>query len=303
MNDCTQWHWRNALAMCATATLIWAALSGPTAWALIKAEAVTLEYQVRNSDIIVRGTCEDCATTWANNHLVTTYKIAVKKYIKTAGKMSVETNPVIYVSQVGGRVSAPLPIAEQYPEMAVLFPGEEVVLFLQSPDRVPAGMKAKYQTYLDQGLLKPTPLMTNYRLTTLNISKLTVIKDPKTGVEVVTRLNFDRLGILPSQEAVKKYVEAIQSQQTSVDTMVGDRTVRIPVQLGRPVIEGPGSKSSAEAADVPVEEKIRRMQSYTSTIESFEHQVEAILQGSSNSGTVKRNPQTEIRSMESRKER
>lgn len=260
------------------AALAWMSLSAPTAWALIKAEAATLDYQVQHSDVIVRGTCVDTTTSFINKHFITTYKIVAKKYLKAPGKMSVETNPVLLVSQVGGRVSKPIPLEESYPEMAALYSGEEVVLFLQSPDSTPPGVRAKYEQYLAEGKLKPSPLMTNWRLTTMNISKLTVVKDPTTKQEVVTRINFDRQGILPSEEAVKSYVKALEEQSRFLTVKRGDQTLKIPVQLGKPIPTTAGS-GAAGSPSPPIEQRIRQMQSYTTTWESFQQQVEGVMRG------------------------
>jgi hypothetical protein len=263
------------------AAVVWVISSAPTAWALVKAEAMTLDYQVQHSDVILRGTCVDTTTGFINKHIVTTYKIAVKKYIKAPGKMSVESKPVIFVSQVGGRVSIPLPIEESYPEMAALYSGEEVILFLQSPESTPAGVRAKYDQYVAEGRLKPSPLMSNYQLTTLNISKLTVVKDAKTGAEVVTRIALDRFGVLPSEEAVKSYVKALESQTRFITVKRGNQTVQIPVQVGKPVS---GEGATAPGGATPrIEEKIRQMQGFTTTWESFQQQVEGIMRGEKSS--------------------
>lgn len=278
-------RWRLAvhrLEACATtAALKWAVAWGvvfgfavllpPSAWALIKGEVATLEYQVKNSDVILRGKCEDSVTTWSNGHFVTTYKIAVKKYLKAPGKMSLETHPVLSVSQLGGRVEAPVPLDESYPLMATLYPGEEVVLFLQSPDRVPASVRAKYERYLHEGRCKPSPLMANYRLAVLNLSKLTVVVDPKTGTDLVARIRFGRFDA-PSAEALKRYVEAYESQSQSVEVQRGSERLRVPVRLGKMV-------PPADGGSLSIEQRIRRMQSYTSTWENFQDEVEAISRG------------------------
>jgi len=237
----------------------------PTAWALIKGEAVTMDFQVRNSDVILRGTCMDTTTGWFNKHLVTTYKIAVRKYVKVPAKMSLATHPVIYVSQLGGRVESPLPLDESYPEMAAMYKGEEVVLFLQLPENLPQGMLARYQEYLQQGKLKPTPLMSNFRLTTLNISKLTVVTDPQTGRQVVTRAGLDRLGITPTGEMVQRYVNALQSQTGYMEVVKGGQTVRVPVPTSLPVVGG--------ATTGTVEQRVQQMTGYVNTWETFEQQV------------------------------
>jgi len=246
--------------------------------ALIEAEAATLEFQVRNSDVILRGTCEDSLTTWSNHHLVTTYKIAVEKYLKAPAKMSVQTNPVIRVSQIGGRVSRPLPLAEVYPMMPVLYKGEKVVLFLKSPDSIPKALREKYERCLADGVAKPFPLMTDYRLTTLNISKLTIVTDPTTGREIVTRIGFERFGFLPTSEAVKRYVEAYETQKEFVDVRRGTKLLRVPVQIGVMRLEPQGKGAKAKASK-PIEQRMREMLSYASTWEDFQRQVEAILQG------------------------
>ena len=258
-------HWIAAIG----AKLVWTVLSTPAAWALIKGEAATLEFQVRNSDVIAQGTCEDSATTWCNKHFVTTYKIAVKKYFKAPAKMTVETHPVLFVSQVGGRVSQPIPLEESSPEMAAIFRGEEVVLFLQSPERVPAAVRAKYQKYVDEKIMTPSPLMTNYQLTTLNISKLSVIKDPRTGAPYVTRVNYDRLAMLPSAEFQQKYIQALQAANPSMTVKRGEKLIQIPVGPGLPVRESPPPGT--------MEEKIRQMQNYASPLDSFQRQIESIM--------------------------
>ena len=270
--------WRGIAAV--SATLLWTVLSASSVSALVKAEAVTLDYQVQHSDIIVRGTCADSATTFSNNHFVTTYKVVVKKYLKAPGKMSVESHPVLLVSQLGGRISTPIPLEESYPEMAALYGGEEVVLFLQSPQTVAPTVRARYDQYLAEGKLKPSPLMTNYRLTTMNVSKLSVVKNPTTGQEVVTRVNFDRLGVLPSEEAARSYLQALESQKRFMDVKRGDQTVRIPVQ------PGPLIPAATPAAPPRIEEKIRQMQSFTTTWDNFQRQVESIQRGEKSSAPV-----------------
>jgi len=242
------------------------------AWAIIKAEAMTLEFQARNSDIIARGTCVDAVTTFSNGHLITTYKIAVKKYLKSPSKTTVQSRPVLFVSELGGRISKPLPIEENYDEMPVLFKTEEVVLFLQSPETfVSATAQKRYESLLAEGRVKPSPLMTNYRLTTLNVSKLTIVTDPRTGMEMVTRITFDPFGILPSSEAVQRYVQAIQSQSDYIDVQRQGQTVRIPVQ---PLTQATGGQAAQS-----VDSKMRQMRFYSSTWERFQQQVDGILRG------------------------
>ncbi len=219
-----------AVAMVAFLAACWI-LSAPSLWAIMRAEATTLDYQVRESDVIVRGTCVDINVAWSNRHIVTTYKIAVSKYIKAPAKMTVASHPVLFVSQLGGRVEKPLPLEESYPDMAALTRNEEVVLFLQSPDRVPAAVRARYDEAFRTGQAKPSPLMTNYRLTAMTYSKLNVLTDPKTGAQTVARFSFDKYGLLPTSEAVQRFLDAYQAQQDYVEYKQGEQTVRIPVPV------------------------------------------------------------------------
>lgn len=279
------------------------ALYGPDCHALVKGEAVTFEYQVRNSDVILRGTCEDSVTTWSNGHIITTWKIAVKKYLKAPKGMTLKSAPVVHVSQVGGRISSPLPLEESYPMMAAVYPGEEVVLFLQSPDHVPQVVRQKYERLVEQGRIKPSPLMENFRLTTLNVSKLTVVKDPRSGTELVTRITFDRFGILPSAEALKRYVEAYESADSFVDIKTAEKTLRIPVQVGQAAAQT--ADIAAEQRQLTMEQRIARMKAFTSTWEDFQKQVEAVLQGKKTPGMPRHvgavGPGSRIRTIQPRK--
>ena len=241
----------------------------PSAWALIKGEAVTLDYQVRHSDVILRGTCVATTTGWSNRNIVTTYKVSVKKYLKAPAKMSLVTHPVLYVSQVGGRVSSPLPLEETHPEMAALFQGEEVVLFLQSPESVPAALRAKYDDYVRQGKAKPSPLMDNFRLTTLNISKMSVVSDPQSGAQMVTRASFDRYGVAPSPELAQRYAEALQNKSGFIEVVRDGQKVKLPV---------PTRLVAAELATTgTMEQQIAQMANYANTWEGFQQQVNRIL--------------------------
>jgi len=258
-----------ALWVAAALTALSGLLAPSPAWATrIMAEAMTLGFQVKNSDVIVRGTCEDARTTWANNNIVTTYKVRVKKYLKAPGKMDLKANPVVTVAQLGGRLEGPLPLEQNYPNRAVLYAGEEVVLFLQAPTNVPRAMRARYDEYVRTGVMKRSPLMENYRFTTLDISKFNVVVDPNTRQELVTRVNFDRFGLLGSPELVKRYIDAYQAGQTTVAMQPG---AAMPVQLGRPVILAP-----APASTVSTEELNRQILNYTSTWENFQLQVERL---------------------------
>jgi hypothetical protein len=229
-------------------------------------EAVTMDYQVTHSDVIARGTCEDAATTFSNKHFITTYKIAVRKYLKAPGKMTVTTDPTLTVSALGGRIEKPIPLSENIPEMAALYPGEQVVVFLQMPDNMPAAVKARYNQLLAERKLAPSPLMQNYRLTTLGISKLTVVIEPTTGRELVARLPFDRWGILGSPEMVKEFVQAYQAHKSDIPVKQGTRRMRMPITLS-PLTQGNPTN---------IEQKIAQMRSYCATWENFQAQVEQI---------------------------
>ncbi|MCX8037264.1 MAG: hypothetical protein N3D11_09520 [Candidatus Sumerlaeia bacterium] len=244
-------------------------LPAPALWAIMRAEATTLEYQVRESDVIARGTCVDINVGWSNRHIVTTYKIAVSKYIKAPAKMSVASHPVLFVSQLGGRLEKPLPLEESYPEMVALTRNEEVVLFLQSPDRVPAPVRAKYDEMVRTGKAKPSPLMTNYRLTAMSYSKLNVLTDPKTGAQTVTRFSFDKYGLLPTSEAVQRFLDAYQAQQDYVEYKQGEQTIRIPVPVA--------AKPTVTVSAASIEEQMRQMQTYSAPWSAFEQQVLEIL--------------------------
>jgi hypothetical protein len=241
--------------------LLWMIARPAPAPAIIMADAMTMDYQVQNSDVILRGTCMDADTTFSNKHFITTYKIAVKKYLKAPGKMSPASDPVVFVSQLGGRVSRPLPVQETYPEMVTIAPGEEMVLFLRSPNSIPAGVRAKYDQYVRQGVLKPSPLMTNYQLTTLYISKLNVMTDPATGAEAVVRIMSLGFGPTLSPEAVKMSARLYQAQTASgaVKPLKSSTPSAPPVPPLRPA--------------VTFEEKVHQMQNYRAGWSDFEKQV------------------------------
>lgn len=234
---------------------------------IIQGKGATLDYQILAADVIVRGTCEDKATTYSNKHFVTTYKIRARNYVKAPGKMSVRTHPSLDVSVVGGRISYPLPLEESYPMMPIMFTGEEVILFLRSPDNIPEIARAKYEAALAEGTMTETPLMTDYRVIAMNLSKLTVVTDPKTGRDLVTRVNFDRYGLLPTAEMMRQFVSAYEGENTTMDIQQGPRPMRLPVQLGPPTSKEPKN----------MEEKIREMQRYTATWEDFQARVQDTL--------------------------
>lgn len=266
------------------AAYVWAAvattcvlLAPSFAWATrIKAEAVTLEYQVLNSDVIVRGKCVGSTTEWVNNHIFTTYKIQATKYVKTPGKKFAQDNPVLTVTQLGGRLSSPIPLEESYPNRATMFVGEDVVLFLRSPSSVPAGMRKKHDEYVQQGIMKPSPMMQNYTLTTLDVSKMTFVKDPRSGKELVTRISLARPGLATSPEMARRAVEAFEAGQDSITLRQGERTYRVQVRAGRLAFDRDSMVPASSSAPT-LEQKVARMSSFSSTWEDFETEVQAIL--------------------------
>ena len=150
------------------------------------------------------------------------------------------------------------------------------MLFLQSPENAPGVVRSRYDSLRAAGTMKATPLMENYRLTTKNLSKFTVIRNPETGREMVTRVNFDKYGLLPTSEAMENYVKALESNTPTIDVEKSGRTLRIPVGIDKP---------PARPART-LEEKIRRMRRFSANWEDFEFQVQDILQHPEKSGRI-----------------
>jgi predicted transport protein len=264
----------------------WTALPSKSAWAVIRGETATLKYQVKKSDVILRGTCVDAGTTWTNGHVVTTYRIAAKRYLKAPAKMSLESDPVLEVVQPGGRLSGPLPLAETHPMMAAIYRGEEVVLFLTSPDSIAPGVRRRHDELVREGRMKPSPFMLKYQLTTFRLSKLTVLKDPVTKKEVVARVGPNQFSMIPTPEMVEQYVKAYESKKDFVDVKKQSQTLRVPVKLSvmrlpREKLEGrPGAAiGSPDKYIEPIEKQNEQMQSMATTWEDFQARVNSILQG------------------------
>jgi hypothetical protein len=274
-------------ALVAAMALGWTALPSQSAWAVIRGETATLKYQVQKSDVILRGTCVDSGTTWSHGHIITTYKIAAKTYLKAPVKMSLDSDPVVEVVQPGGRLTGPLPLAETHPMMAAIYRGEEVVLFLMSPESIAPGVRRRHDEAVREGRITPSPFMEKYQLTTMRLSKLTVLKDPVTKKEVVARVGPNQFSMIPTPEMVEEYVKAYESKKEFVNVKEKDRTLRVPVKLSvmrlpREKLEGKaGAKiGSPDKYVEPIERQNEQMQSLATTWEDFQARIDSILQGS-----------------------
>ena len=173
----------------------------------------TMPEMTKLSDVIAVGQVEKMESRWVDKHIETTIQIKAKEYWK--GDMG----PSFELTQMGGDVIQPLPIAMHADGEPRFFEGERVVLFLEKP-------KGKSEIRRSSnvggsGTRAPSAdaqskLAISTRVVGWAQGKFTILNDPKTGEEKAVCLGVQNTRILDKREMEKLCAVAAEFEKMRI---------------------------------------------------------------------------------------
>jgi len=236
---------------------------------------LSLEDMTKASDVIAVGTVMKKQSQWVGNHIETTIGIQSKEYWKGEMGKSIE------ITQMGGEVTQPLPIAMESNGAPQFFEGERVVLFLQKPPKSPQGKAAA----------QPDPrskVPGSYKVVGWAQGKYTILPDSKTGEDRVIRLGLENMRILDKRDmdkriaAAQSYAKSRLEKEGKMDKttppkeqspLAGKGLIKAPVAKSSPAQSGalkgkssPAPEDSAAVLDLPNQDKLKDFKSKVQTL-------------------------------------
>lgn len=190
----TREHWQGVVAF-AVMLLVGIGLCIPSAMAVYM-KNLSIEEMVKKADVICIGKVAKKESRWVSGHIETTMAINVSEYLKG------NIGNVVEITQVGGVLKEPIPIAQYVTGMPEFYKNEEVLLFLSTQKRSLAFTPAK----------APSPksrLLNSPQVVGLAQGKYTIVTDPDTGEKRVTHFRLDNLAILSDGKIADKAFEAM----------------------------------------------------------------------------------------------
>jgi len=177
----------------------------------------TMPEMTKLSDVIAVGQVEKMESRWVDKHIETTIQIKAKEYWK--GDMG----PSFELTQMGGDVIQPLPIAMHADGEPRFFEGERVVLFLEKP-------KGKSEIRRSSnvggsGTRAPSAdaqskLAISTRVVGWAQGKFTILNDPKTGEEKAVCLGVQNTRILDKREMEKLCAVAAEFEKMRMSSEI-----------------------------------------------------------------------------------
>ncbi|MCX6999803.1 MAG: hypothetical protein NT106_05845 [Candidatus Sumerlaeota bacterium] len=162
----------------------------------------TMPEMTKLADVIAVGQVEKMESRWVDKHIETTLQIKAKEYWK--GDMG----PSFELTQMGGDVIQPLPIAMHADGEPRFFEGERVVLFLEKP-KGKSGTRAPSTD-------AQSKLAISMRVVGWAQGKFTILNDPKTGEEKAVCLGVQNARILDKREMEKLCAVAAEFEKMRI---------------------------------------------------------------------------------------
>ncbi len=181
---------------------------------------MSLEDVVRAADVIAVGRVMSQEARWVDKRIETTIRVAADEYWKGDLGESFE------ITQMGGEVQRPLPIAMYADGQPRFFQGERVILFLEKPK------KASFDK--GEGGAKESRLTASPRIVGWAYGKYTILRDPKSGEDKALPLGLmgatvlDRREIEGRMRLAAQYAGAKEITVTPVTRAEPEKAATVP---------------------------------------------------------------------------
>jgi len=190
----TRKDWQGAVMF---AVILLALLGLCTASAMaVYMKKLSIEEIAKRADVICIGTVAKKESRWVSGHIETTMTINVSEYLKG------NIGGVVEITQMGGVLEEPIPIAQHVTGVPEFYTNEEVLLFLSTQKREFAFTPPKPRNPKSRLLDSP-------QVVGLAQGKYSIITDPRTGEKRVTRFGLGDIGILSYGKSADKAFKAL----------------------------------------------------------------------------------------------
>lgn len=154
-------------------------------------QKLAIEDMAKLADVIVVGLVEKKECAWVDKHIETTIRIQANEYWK--GNLG----STIELTQMGGEVVKPLPMAMHADGAPRFFEGERVILFLEKPKAI------RSATPPPAGARISDKLNSSMQVLGWAQGKYTIIADPKTGEDKAVCLGMQNVRVVDKREMDK----------------------------------------------------------------------------------------------------
>ena len=154
-------------------------------------QKITVEEMAKLADVIVVGPVEKKEGAWVDKHIETTIRIQVSEYWKGSLGSTIE------LTQMGGEVTRPFPIAMHADGAPRFFEGERVILFLEKPKQNRSAAPPPPGAKISEKLTSSMQVLGWAQ------GKYTIISDPKTGEDKAVCLGMQNVRVVDKREMDK----------------------------------------------------------------------------------------------------
>ncbi|MBN1901089.1 hypothetical protein JW926_07170 [Candidatus Sumerlaeota bacterium] len=190
------------------------------------------------ADVVVVGQVSSKEARWVGRHIETTVSVRAKEYWKGNLGDSFE------LTQMGGEVQRPLPIAMKADGAPEFFMGEQVILFLENPKPNP---NPNPNSKVKNALPPDSKLPNSCKVVGWAQGKYTIIRDSKTNQDKIIRLGMEDMTVL-SKHDMEKRIEAARIY-SGLASKNEEKPVKTKQNQGAAPMAGKMGKKASSGAD------------------------------------------------------
>lgn len=187
------------------AAVITAALSMSCAAFAVRMTApnMNMEQLTDSADEIVIGNVVKAQTEVIDRRFETNYTIQVHDTLKTRSGLAAGGEFIMTLP--GGALTSP-PLTQYVGGIPYMVEGEEVVLFLRQPANPPSATRSVNSQSAGN-------LSSSFTVVGWNQGRFSVVADPQSGEQLVTRMNLEDYGLMNTAEDTREILKAVREKQ------------------------------------------------------------------------------------------
>jgi hypothetical protein len=182
-----------------------ALLAPPTSARMIAGGPPDVERLVQASDVICEAEVLETQTEFVDQRILTTYTLRADRYLLGSGA------DTFSMTVLGGAIDEPFPVAMVFDDMVTLSEGQDVMLFLETPDASP-GLSAAVGR--QSVAASPRPVLDARGV-------YTVLTDSQTGHRHVSQIRYSDRGIFVTPEVNAQILSRAEANATSTQPTLG----------------------------------------------------------------------------------
>ncbi|MBN1477148.1 hypothetical protein JXA47_10375 [Candidatus Sumerlaeota bacterium] len=203
----------------ALATL--ALLAPPASARMIAGGPPDLDRLVQASDVICEAEVLETQTEFVDRRILTTYTLRADRYLMGSGA------DTFSMTVLGGAVEEPFPVAMVFDDMVTLSAGQDVLLFLETPDASPGLSSAVGRQAVSAS---PRPVLDARGV-------YTILTDSQTGQRHVSQIRYSDRGIFVTPEVNAQILNRMEANAASEPPALGHENKIELVERGETLVE------------------------------------------------------------------